>query len=187
MKILSIAICDNKCYIATKQLVIDAVCNDIRHTSERMLELLTQIITDKFDTLIFSSGPESFTTMRVIGSVVKGIKLCYPNIEIIAISTFLSLFSIISLNQQNGSIAINTRRGDFYCMDFHELRLYNKRIINSNFKRNTVFIDAELTRNKINLAEQQIKLLNTEKFIQNQQLIQHFTNIDYGTNPIYTF
>lgn len=187
MTILSIAICNNKCYIATEQFTNSVVCQDIRNTSEVMLDLMTQTTSKKFDTLIFSSGPGSFTTMRVIGSIVKGIRLCHPNIEIVAISTFLSLFSLVPLDQLNGSIAINTLRGNFYCMDFHQLKLYNERIIDSTLTNNAFFFDTELISSEINLAEQQINLLNTDKFIQNQQLIQYSTNINYGTRPTYTF
>lgn len=183
MSVLSLAICGRNCYISFNNKEQCIICPDIRDTSEQMLRLLEQISIDDFNEVVFSAGPGSFTSMRIIGSIIKGIELCKPSIKILSISTFLSLFSIIPCKYTSGTIAIDTIRGDFYCMDFIDLRLYNRRICRKESIQNA-FCDINLLNNT-NLASQQIKLLQMKKFLTNQELIHYSSVIDYGINPNY--
>lgn len=184
MSMLSFSICGKNCYIATETFSKNIACLETKNTSEIMLNLLKEFQVQNFKTLIYSTGPGSFTSIRVIGAIAKGILLSSPDIKILSISTFLTLFSIIS--QKKGTIAINTMRGDFHCMDFDEKKLINKRtVFPEKLNLSSTFFDEDILSEGVNLAEEQIKLLKTNKFAQNQPLVSNSLVVDYGTNPIY--
>lgn len=92
MSILSIAVYGTNLFFSFNNQELHRKCSVAREISEVLLDMVREVKSQHFDILIFSSGPGSFTTMKVIGSAVRGIKLCAPHIKIISMSTFCLCF-----------------------------------------------------------------------------------------------
>jgi tRNA A37 threonylcarbamoyladenosine modification protein TsaB len=179
---LSIFVNGYKYFIATKKYRKEVL------GAENVISAIEKVITNEENEIIFSSGPDTFTSMRVIGSIIKGISLCAPQVTFLAISNFLTLFSLVPNDIDFGIIAIDTMRGDFYCMDFTGMLLTNYRLIKKEeLCSNNNFIIYNKNVNNVNLAKIQINMLNSEKFNINQHLIAKSLKINYGTTPQYKY
>jgi tRNA A37 threonylcarbamoyladenosine modification protein TsaB len=155
---------------------------------ENVVSVIQKIMSKNENKVVFSAGPDTFTSMRVIGSIVKGISLCAPQMTFLSISNFLTLFSLVPNDIDSGTIAIDTMRGDFYCMDFTGILLNGYRLIREEeLSSNNGYV---LYNNKIrdkNLAISQIETLKNEKFKANMHLISKSIGINYGNTPQYKY
>jgi tRNA A37 threonylcarbamoyladenosine modification protein TsaB len=156
--------------------------------AEKIIPVLEKTITKEEGKIVFSSGPDTFTSIRVIGSIVKGISLCAPQMTFLAVSNFLTLFSLVPKNINSGGISIDTMRGDFYGMDFTGVLLTNYRLLRKEeWRENDSYV---LYNNEIddrNLAVAQVKMLDSAKFKANQHLVSKSLKINYGTIPRYKY
>ncbi|MDR2074767.1 MAG: hypothetical protein LBP31_00930 [Holosporales bacterium] len=179
---LSIFVNGHKYFVSSKK------CAEKILGSENVISVIQKIMSKNEDEIIFSSGPDTFTSMRAIGSIMKGMSLCAPQMTFLSISNFLTLFSLVPNDVTFGTIAINTMRGDFYCMSFTGMLLNNYRLIREEELNSND--DYVLYNNKIenkNLATVQIEMLKSEKFNANVRLVSKSTEINYGIIPQYKY
>ena len=145
----------------------------------------------KVTKIIYSSGPLSFTTLRVINSIIKGIKIVNKNIEFIGVSNFLTYLSLTEKNNTEGLIAIPTYRGDYFICTYD----FNKKLSdisissleNFNNVANKLLLTNDISSlfKNMNLAQQQFKILyNNISFI-NKEFINTSTEVIYNITPIF--
>ncbi len=186
---LSLFICGPLCSVSCQMFNKQIICSELRHTSEVMVSLLEEAINSSngFYECYFSEGPGSFTSVRVIGSIVKGIYLSDNDKKFTAISSFLTLLACIPSDVSNGTIAINTMRGDFYCMDFIGNRLLNYRVVGKQVlcHLSNVFYDIDLLSSSYNVAQLQYALVGSIKYTNNLSLVSNIMRCDYGITPQY--
>ena len=143
-----------------------------------------QINFHEIDTVLYSSGPASFTTARIMNSMLKGIKVVRPNMEFVGISHFVTYLSIIMKQHQQGTIAIPTMRGDYFICRFAGSQL-EKMYISTDLSNNVIVSNNSILTN-INLATQQYRISNTNVFKDNIDFITYDLEINYGITPAYS-
>lgn len=138
----------------------------------------------KFDEVIYSSGPGSFTTVRIMNALLKGLFISNPSLKFTGISNFLTYFKAAPLPPT--TIAIPTMRGDYFTCNFKNDKIINSQI--STLSDPTKFcIDSSPFFDNINLASVQYSILNTELSNQNSNYITNFLQINYGFTPEYKY
>ena len=154
------------------------------------------------DEVIFSTGPSSFTTTRVINSVIKGMKIVNPSTKFIGVSTFLTYLSII--NKPNGLIALPTFRGDYFTSEFNNYILSDIEIHDLEYVKkynsildtcilNTCILDTNILDTSIlnvynyNLAKQQFitSHLDDNSIANNTKFISNELDIGYQITPVF--
>lgn len=153
-------------------------------------EVISEVSTDNLENLIYSSGPCSFTSIRIINSIVKAFLISFPKLKFIGISHFLTYFYLAKHVYSNGLIAIPTMRGDYFTAHFGGDKLSSiniEKISENNHLCNNpvVFESSDLFLN-INLANIQQLLINDNLFTANYQFINTDLRIDYGFTPEYS-
>lgn len=145
----------------------------------------------KIDKVIYSAGPLSFTTLRVVNSIIKGIKIVNKNIEFVGVSNFLTYLSIINTNNSEGLIAIPTYRGDYFICTYDsnkklsEISICNLEDFNNVAYKTILTNDISILFKNMNLAQQQFKILyNNISFI-NKEFITDSTEVIYNITPIF--
>lgn len=145
----------------------------------------------KLSKVIYSAGPLSFTTLRVINSIIKGIKIVNKDIEFIGVSNFLTYLSLIETNNTEGLIAIPTYRGDYFVCTYDAYKKLSKiSICNLDYFNNVVCKliltnDISILFKNMNLAQQQFKILYNDISIINKDFINNSTEIIYNITPIF--
>ncbi|MDR1390896.1 MAG: hypothetical protein LBI95_00795 [Holosporales bacterium] len=142
------------------------------------------------DEVVYPSGPASFTTMRIIGAVVKGMSVANPKTKFWGISNFLTLLSISNAFSKKGIIALPTMRGDYFTSEYindklSKMQLRDAKCI-SNYQGNTYFDNSDIFDN-MNLACRQKEIVNSNLSICNSAYIKNTTEIEYGFTPEYKF
>jgi len=138
----------------------------------------------EIDTVLYSSGPASFTTARIMNSMLKGIKVVHPDMKFVGISHFVTYLSIIIKHHEQGAIAIPTMRGDYFICRFANSQL-GTMYVDSEISNDTIISNNPVLEN-INLAMQQYTINNSEVFIKNIIFITNDLEIDYGITPEYS-
>ena len=146
-------------------------------------ETMDHIDFSKCSKVIFSSGPASFTTARIMNSLVKGLKISAPNLDFLGISNFLTYLYIASQHNSEGSIALPTMRGDYFYAAFSEKKLSDIEIF-SDLNQNTILDSNEIFDN-INMSTIQEKLSDDNIVKMNPNYIQNSLDINYGFTPEY--
>lgn len=145
----------------------------------------------KLKKIIYSSGPLSFTTLRVVNSIIKGIKIVNKDTEFIGVSNFLTYLSLIETNNTEGLIAIPTYRGDYFICTYNsDKKLSEISICNLDYFNNVAYKliltnDIDILFKNMNLAQQQFKILYNDISIINKEFINNSTEIIYNITPIF--
>ena len=186
---LSLFLRGKTCCVATDSDQELLECKDSKSVSDEFVPLIEKILDKNEEnfTLIVSSGPSSFTSVRVLNSIAKGILIVKKNAKVISVSSFLPYLYAIK-NCEKGVIAISTMRGDFFCMNFSEKKLSNFRISsleNLNKNDDKIFFDNDKYFDGVNFAKIQIDLLDDKSLYLNEILIKNELKIDYGFEPEY--
>lgn len=135
--------------------------------------------------VIFSSGPASFTTSRIMNSVVKGLAVSRPGLEFIGISNFLTYMYIASSSRPSGCLAIPTMRGDYFCVKYCDGQLGNIEILDTLLQ--SVILDNNEVFENINLANIQRAVIDSGVFKTNSSFTTRSLDVDYGFTPEYKY
>lgn len=136
------------------------------------------------DKVIFPLEPLSFTTVRVVNSVVKALKIVYPATCFIGISNFLTYFHAV--NENCDAIAINSYRGDFYYRSITDGKFSQQAIATMDelkHKYKKPIFDVDLLRDDTNLAFVQYSALYSS--YADKEFIREGTEIEYVYTPHY--
>lgn len=180
---LSFFVSNNCCHIYSEnKLQIHKITEP--HRIADLIPLFLKSELQKVDELIFPLGPLSFTTVRIVNSVVKALKIARPNTKFVGVSSFLTYFCIAQGNCD--VIAINSYRGNFYYRSIEHNKFSEQAVgtmdeIQQKYK-NPLF-DTDLLQTCSNLAfAQYISLYNRYS---DTELVQETTDIEYAFTPIY--
>lgn len=176
---LSIFMSYNECFAATDGMRLARTCDANNKASEVLVSMLELLIASKVTHIFFPSGPHSFTSTRIIHSIVSGLKIVNPNMKLTAVSCFLTYAAALKRNDPY-TIAISTRKGDFYCMDCIDGILQNYRVAVPD---GVVFYDS--AEFYANLASLQLNIQNNSLFEKNKELVTDSTDINYSATPVY--
>ncbi|MDR1488659.1 MAG: hypothetical protein LBI26_02885 [Holosporales bacterium] len=162
MMILSIFIRGTNCYIANESEEVRTQCDSIQNVSEDLIVFMQNFL-EKFSSkiiekLVISSGPSSFTSMRVLNSIAKAFGLSLRNVKLVFISSFRTYLFSLPPSIRSGTIAISTMREDFFCMDFLNKELLNYRISPFIKEVSDFFRDSDPIFDRANLASVQLKV-----------------------------
>jgi tRNA A37 threonylcarbamoyladenosine modification protein TsaB len=141
--------------------------------------------------VVYSSGPASFTTLRIINSIAKGMFIAKPSIEFVGISNFLTYVSaaMTKLNA-NGLVAIPTMRGDYFTCEYLCDTLQNQQIQDmrsiSKYSGHVLF-DNDLIFDNINLALVQESVADSDLGRNNPTYVTQSIKTEYGFSPKYKF
>lgn len=138
--------------------------------------------------IVYSSGATSFTTARIIYSLLKGLRITFPALTFLGISHFLTYLTIFNKKSPSGIITIPTMRGDYFICEYTQSLLSPAKILSiDTLKQSTqnVFFIEKSDFNNLNLAKIQFQLLNTLTLAQNLNFINNDLKIDYGFTPEY--
>ncbi|MDR0640559.1 MAG: hypothetical protein LBF65_02410 [Holosporales bacterium] len=137
--------------------------------------------------VILQSGPASFTTLRSIYSIVKGISVTNKDIEIVTVPSFLTYLSIASRYSNSGLLAIPTMRGDFFTCRYVNNMLDKMIIRHIGNTEDHLYTENNTIFNSINLASRQKELIDTELFPRNTFRITDNAEIIYEDSTIYKY
>ena len=180
---LSFFIISNCCHVYSEnKLRIHKIAEPHRIADLIPLFLSTEL--QSIDKVVFPLGPLSFTTVRIVSSIVKALNIVYPNAKFIGVSNFLTFFYAVRKNCD--VIAINSYRGDFHYRSvtndtFSEQAVGVADEIRQAYK-NPLF-DTDLLSSDTNLAFAQYASLYAG--CTNEELIRETTDIEYAFTPIY--
>ncbi len=190
--IFSFFINNEFCYIYTNDNSYTYKLSQLNKMADKVTMYIKNSLPNyKLEKIIYSAGPLSFTTLRVINSIIKGIKIVNNNTEFIGVSNFLTYLSIIANNNNEGLIAIPTYRGDYFICTYD---VYNKlsevSISNLDYFNNVVYktiLTSDISNlfKNINLAQQQFKILYSNISIINKKFINYSTDVIYNITPTF--
>jgi tRNA A37 threonylcarbamoyladenosine modification protein TsaB len=157
-------------------------------------DALAKSSNEPIKTVIFQSGPASFTSRRIINSVAKGLAIFDKNIDFIGISSFLTYFSIASKVATQGIICIPTMRGDYFACEYDSKTIKKSKIldvasiakcsISVYFEENLIFGGGNLA--EIQKMASDLMLAKSDSIlIDNCHVRRGILNIDYGYTPEY--
>lgn len=132
--------------------------------------------SNNIETVFFPSGPSSFTSIRIINAIVKGLCISNQNIKHIGISNFLTY--IYTKNLPSGRVSIPTFRGDFFVADYTNWKITRDYLADCS---------EMLDFDGHNLAFNQIHVINSTVGIQNQAFVTNSFDINYGFTPTFRF
>ena len=190
---LSFFLCNNCCHIFSPNTSRMHALSDAYKIADVAPLLLSDEIRNKNITkVIYSAGVLTFTTQRIVNSIIKALKLVNPNVRFISVSNFLTYFHA---NKDCKAIAINSYCGSFYYREVIDGKLSGQStdsLENLESKYKNVIIDADLLNNNVNLAYMQYVALcdyfNGEipNIINDKDgLIKESVDIEYSSTPIY--
>ncbi len=143
----------------------------------------------KISEVVYSAGPLSFTTLRVINSIIKGMKIVNNHIKFIGVSNFLTYLSLIATNNNDGLIAIPTYRGDYFICTYNKNKILSEVSIGNledfnNFAYKSILTnDISFLFKNMNLAQQQVKILYSDISIINKEFINSASEVIYNITP----
>lgn len=147
-------------------------------------EFISQIDFRKVGTILYSSGPASFTTARIMNSMLKGIKVTSPDMKFIGVSNFITYLSIVLQKSEQGTIAIPTMRGDYFVCAYLGNKLSEMKLEVTPHE-GTIYSNDKIFNN-INLALQQYNIYNHNILLNNKNFVTCNLSINYGITPEYT-
>ena len=159
--IFSFFINNECCYIYTDNSSYTYKLSQLNKMADKVpMYIKNSLPNYKIEKVLYSAGPLSFTTLRVINSIIKGIKIVNKNIEFIGISNFLTYLSLIKTDNTEGLIAIPTYRGDYFICTYNsheklsEISISNLEYFNNVAYKTILTSDISNLFKNINLAQQ---------------------------------
>lgn len=153
-------------------------------------DIISKCSINNLENLIYSSGPCSFTSIRIINSIVKAFAISFPTAKFCGISHFLTYLKVLNETYSKGTIGIPTMRGDYFTSRFNNNKLEKIDIENLSkeylLNNELIFVENSGLFSNINLAKIQLGLFNTSLFLQNSQFINTDLRINYGFTPEYS-
>ncbi|MDR0552626.1 MAG: hypothetical protein LBG13_00855 [Holosporales bacterium] len=187
--ILSIFLNNKKCYAATNESRAMIECSTIQKVSDVFIPMLSNLPEIReINKIIFPIGPGSFTSIRVINSVVKGFSIVGHR-ELIPVSSFLPFFIALPESIKTGTIAISTGRGDYFCAQFNNNIIERElSIVSSVYDLQNAFLDKDEIFADINLADVMLTNIDSPKAALNINNSSNKTPCEptYGFSPNYT-
>ena len=190
--ILSLFINNEYCHIYTYEHSYIYKLSQLNKMADKVpMYIKNSLPSYKLSKIIYSAGPLSFTTLRVINSIIKGIKIVNKETEFVGVSNFLTYLSLIDTNNTEGLIAIPTYRGDYFICNYNsDMKLSEISICNLDYFNNVVYKliltnDISIIFKNMNLAQQQFKILYNDISIINKEFINNSTKIIYNITPIF--
>ncbi len=185
--ILSIFIRDKEFHISTEAYGEVHKVTETRGMADKIpalfSEFLNKIEFNIIDTIVYSTGSASFTTTRIVNSLVKGIKVARPDIKFIGVSNFLTYIQVLKYTRPSGTIAIPTMRGDYYICEYVRGKIA-KTYISEELYKETI-MDSAIGLDNVNLASLQIKAIHSELVDNNDKYIINNLETKYTYNPEY--
>ena len=171
------------CYVYTYEASYIYHVSELQKIADKVPMFIENSLPNtEISKVLYSAGPLSFTTTRIVNSVIKGMKIVNSNIEFIGISNFLTYLSIIG--NDNGIIAIPTYRGDYFISSYRDYKLSDISIDTiENKKSGNIYSDDMFKTSQ--LAQQQFLVLNTNIEKVNRKFITYSTDILYNITPIF--
>ena len=153
-------------------------------------DFISKIAISNIEKVIYSAGPASFTTIRIINSVLKGLLVSYPNVKFVGVSNFLTYMAISSKISADGIIAIPTMRGDYFTCEYSNKKILTTGLLDTQSiekYKTSIFFDNDNIYDDINLSKLQKSILNSDFNIENSNYIKNSLEIDYGFTPEYKY
>ncbi len=191
---ISIFLKDKEFHIVYGNLEDIYIEKESRNLADNIPLFISNIISkyqiNNLENLFYSSGPCSFTSIRIINSIVKAFSISFPTAKFWGISHFLTYLKVLIGTYSKGTIAIPTMRGDYFTSQFNNDKLGKINIENLPQKylqnNDIIFTENPDLFLNINLAKIQLDLSNTSLFFQNSQFINTDLRINYGFTPEYS-
>ncbi|MDR3030995.1 MAG: hypothetical protein LBU35_01255 [Holosporales bacterium] len=188
--ILSFFLRLKECHIYTNTFSKIYKITETREVADNILCFIQEAIENNenrdIEKLIFSSGPGSFTSVRIVNSIAKGLYIVNKATKFISVSSFLTY--LYSLSTGEGLIAIPTMRGDFFVAEYYDNILKEFEILSiediGKYRKNTIF-EFDEAFNSQNLARNQFKVLSSELAVKNKSLVSDLLHVSYGFTPEY--
>lgn len=175
--ILSIFLHDNQFHIASEYDAEIYNVTDKRKMADNIMLFIDGFLKNAnisdVDKIVFPNGPASFTSIRIINSLVKGLCIAKPDIKHIGVSNFLTYIYV--KNKPSGTVSIPTQRGDFFVADYFDWQIKKTYLSDQNC---TISIEK-------NLAKAQIDLLDSDMVAKNSNFITQDFVLDYGFTPVF--
>ena len=197
-KILSIFLREKEFHICAGDFSSIYSVLSIRDFADSCPEFLQNALKESgaqpVDKIIFPFGGASFTTVRIVNSIVKGILVFNDSAKTISVSTFLPyLYALMRHHTyfSEGLIALPTMRGDFFVVNFCSCVITKKNIMSaeeiSNCKTNIFYSDDEIFRD-VNFAQIQKELVCDDEFLQsNKSFVSDSAEAFYEHSPEYKY
>lgn len=154
-------------------------------------DIISKTDINNLENLVYSSGPSSFTSIRIINSIVKAFAISFPKVKFLGLSHFLTYLYVLNDAYSRGVIAIPTMRGDYFTTLFNNKKLNNINIEKIPFKysqlNDPVIFESSNILPNINMAKAQLLLLNTDFVAFNPRFINTALSINYGFTPEYSY
>ena len=185
--ILSLFIRNKEFHVAWGDFARAYKVNEPREMADSVPMFLKEAIDfvafEQCNTILYSSGPASFTTARIMTSLIKGIAISRPDLKFVGISNFLTYAHIASQVKDSGMLAIPTMRGDYFVTSYRDGSLTDIKVMNE--LPTNAFLDDDHVFDVKNLASMQIGAINANTAAINSKYMQTSLDINYGFTPEY--
>ena len=187
--ILSLFIRENEFHISNGNVdriyAVEERCRLADMIPRALTDYLSDIDFNLINTLIYSNGPDTFTTLRIMASLIKGISIVRSDIRLISMSNFLTYIYKASEYSLTGSIAIPTQRGDYFVCDY--TREGESEVQIHNTLNPSVLLHTSQIFKNINLAQTQYEYYISSDAKTDIRGEFASTEIRYGIDPIYKY
>ncbi len=190
---LSFFLCHNCCHIFSPYISRMHVLADAYKIADIAPLLLSdEIRKTNIIEVVYSAGVLTFTTQRIVTSIVKALNVVHPKARFISVSNFLTYFYI---KKSCDAIVINSYCGNFFYREVIDGKLSEQssdllETLKSKYKN--IVMDSDILNNDTNLAYMQYvalcnyfngeipDVINDEK-----GLIKETIEIEYSSTPLY--
>jgi tRNA A37 threonylcarbamoyladenosine modification protein TsaB len=189
--IVSLFLSSTKYSLAVDDLTYTIEILAPRNTSSEVIQSLADLFAKRnvknVKEIIYSSGPGSFTSLRVAASIASGLSLVFKNAKMFAMPTFLPYAYILHKKDITGTIAIDSRIGTYHIIDYKGRTLKNYTIINKTtaLEQENIFFEDDSVFAEVDFSIIQIELLNSDFYTANNKFVKQGLQLSYGSTPKY--